>query len=73
MGPIGSPETSVLNHLTPRNNREDGSIQTFNQRLEGAWTVHLHGEVSWTDCAVQAVTKFRYPFTSQNGMISQKT
>jgi hypothetical protein len=22
--PIGSPETSVLNHLTPRNNLEDG-------------------------------------------------
>ena len=30
MGPIGSPETSVSNHLTPRNNPEDGRIQ-FNR------------------------------------------
>ena len=28
MGPIYSPETSVSNHLTPRNNPEDGKIQT---------------------------------------------
>ena len=27
MGPIGSPETSVYNHLTPRNNPEDKIIQ----------------------------------------------
>jgi hypothetical protein len=27
MGPIGSPETSVSSHLTPRNNPEDGMIQ----------------------------------------------
>jgi hypothetical protein len=27
MGPICSPETSVSNHLTPRNNPEDGRIQ----------------------------------------------
>jgi hypothetical protein len=26
-GPIGSPETSVSNHLTPRNNPEDVKIQ----------------------------------------------
>ena len=26
MGPIGSPKTSVLNRLTPRNNPEDGKI-----------------------------------------------
>jgi hypothetical protein len=30
MGPIGSPETSVANHLAPRNNPEDGIIQTKN-------------------------------------------
>ena len=30
MGPIASPETSVSNHLTPRNNPEDGRIQ-FNR------------------------------------------
>jgi hypothetical protein len=27
LGPIGSPETSVVNHLTPPNNSEDGIIQ----------------------------------------------
>jgi hypothetical protein len=27
MGPIISPETSVLNHLTPRNNPEDRPIK----------------------------------------------
>jgi hypothetical protein len=27
MGPIGSPETSLLNHLTKRNKPEDGIIQ----------------------------------------------
>ena len=27
MGPIGSPETSVSNHLTQHNNPEDGRIQ----------------------------------------------
>jgi hypothetical protein len=27
MGPIGSPETSVLNHLTPRYNPKDERIQ----------------------------------------------
>ena len=27
MGPIGSPETSVLNQITQRNNPEDGIIQ----------------------------------------------
>ena len=26
MGPIGSPETAVLNHITPPNNPEDGRI-----------------------------------------------
>jgi hypothetical protein len=26
-GPTGSPETSVSNHLTPRNNPEDGRIK----------------------------------------------
>jgi hypothetical protein len=30
MIPIGITEKSVLNHLTPRNNHEDGSIQ-FNR------------------------------------------
>jgi hypothetical protein len=30
MKPIGSPETSVSNHLTPRNNPEHGRIQ-FNR------------------------------------------
>jgi hypothetical protein len=30
MGPIGSLETSVKNHFTPRNNPEDGIIQ-FNR------------------------------------------
>ena len=28
MGPIGSPATSVLNHVTPRTNPADGRIQT---------------------------------------------
>ena len=27
MVPIGHPETSVSNHLTPRNNQEDERIQ----------------------------------------------
>ena len=27
MGSTGSPETSVSNHLTPRNNPEDGGFQ----------------------------------------------
>ena len=27
MGPIGSPETSLLNHITKRNKPEDGMIQ----------------------------------------------
>jgi hypothetical protein len=26
MGPLGNPETSVSNHLTPRNNPKDGRI-----------------------------------------------
>jgi hypothetical protein len=30
MEPIGSPETSCLNHLTPRSNPEEGRIQTKN-------------------------------------------
>ena len=30
MGPIGSPETSVLNYLTRRHNPEDGRIQFSN-------------------------------------------
>ena len=29
MGKLGSPEKSILNHLTPRNNPEDGKIQTL--------------------------------------------
>jgi hypothetical protein len=29
MRPIGSPETSVLNHLTPSNNPRDGGIYPF--------------------------------------------
>jgi hypothetical protein len=28
MGPTGSPETSILNHMTPRNNPEDGEISS---------------------------------------------
>jgi hypothetical protein len=32
MGPIGGPETSVLNHLTPRNNSEDGPTQVIKTR-----------------------------------------
>jgi hypothetical protein len=43
-GPVGSPETSVSNHITPHNNPEDGRIQvgywfplwTVNQTIE-AW------------------------------------
>jgi hypothetical protein len=29
MGPIGSPETSDLNHLTSRNNQKEGRIRVF--------------------------------------------
>jgi ABC-type branched-subunit amino acid transport system ATPase component len=45
MGPLGSPETSVSNHLTGRNNPEDGRIQ-FNRgqrqrsRSEGFANTH---------------------------------
>ena len=28
MGPLDSPETSVLNHLTPHNIPEDGKIES---------------------------------------------
>jgi hypothetical protein len=43
MGPIGSPETSVLNNLTTRNNPEDGRIQKsldlFKKKLDVFVTV----------------------------------
>ena len=29
MEPIGGPETSVLKHVTPRNNPEDGRIHIY--------------------------------------------
>jgi hypothetical protein len=37
MGPIGSPETSVSNHLTPRNNPEvEELISTATEALDHA-------------------------------------
>jgi hypothetical protein len=36
---IGSTETSVLNHLTPRNNPEDGRIKGPATHYIGAWVV----------------------------------
>jgi hypothetical protein len=34
MGLTGSPETSVSNHLTPRNNPEEERINEFNTRRQ---------------------------------------
>ena len=33
MGPLGSPETSVLNHFTQRDNPEDGRIRNNENRF----------------------------------------
>jgi hypothetical protein len=50
MGPIGSPETSVLNQFTPRNNPEDGRIQ-FNSSgsLRGRKNKEMNKRVQETE------------------------
>ena len=46
MGPVDSPETSVSNHLTPRNNSEDGMIE-FNRGVPASlFWMHIRTEPS---------------------------
>jgi hypothetical protein len=44
-GPIGSPETSVLNHISPRSNPEDGRIYCSNQSAFPTNAHHLLHEI----------------------------
>ena len=62
MGLIGGPETSVLNHHTPRNNPEDGKIQQLICQLiceaVQAWPLKM-GPVNSAETSVTTHLKAR--------------
>jgi hypothetical protein len=47
MGRTGSPETSVLNQSTLRNNKEDGRIQSV-MCILGVPTLNLGQDIDWS-------------------------
>ena len=64
MGPIGSPETSVSNHLTPHNKPEDGRIQNVIHTILiqcRYGTVHLKASRNRLAMRVHSFRKCRTP------------